>query len=171
MENKVSDYRLIEWGINEVSKVIPDDAIVEVEPRCEISTGRGQGIYGYADLISNEHIFDLKSGGVLPNPGYRAQLSGYALSHMEKTYRDYVWCHELYIDAKYHRKYKITFEEASDTVDSILKNHNDPKAEPQSCTYCKWCRHNLSCSALTDNLEEVEFEDIDAQLDELKELI
>ena len=62
MENSsVSDYSLIDWGIEEVSKYVADDAVVDVEPQCEIASGVGERVYGYADLIAGEHIFDLKS--------------------------------------------------------------------------------------------------------------
>ena len=45
MENSsISDYGLVDWGIDEVSKFIPEDVIVDVEPRMEISTGKGEGI-------------------------------------------------------------------------------------------------------------------------------
>tara|TARA_R100000152_G_C6774699_1_gene202633 strand:+ start:1702 stop:2541 length:840 start_codon:yes stop_codon:yes gene_type:complete len=164
MENSsVSDYSLIDWGIEEVSKYVADDAVVDVEPRCEIVSGVGEGVYGYADLIAGEHIFDLKSGGIAPEPGYRAQLSGYALSHMEATFRDYVWCHELYIDAKYHRQYKVTLEEARETVDKILTAHLDPKSEPVACSFCKWCRHSLSCPALIEDIEDDEMKNFDLE--------
>ena len=161
MENSVSDYRLIDWGIEQVSKFVPDDALVDVEPRMEITTGKGKGIYGYADLIAGEHIVDLKSGGIAPEPGYRAQLSGYALAYMEATFRDYVWCHELYIDAKYHRYYKVTIQEARETVDSIVSAHLDPDSEPVACSFCKWCKHNLTCPALVDGIEEVDMTNFD----------
>ena len=43
MENSsVSDYSLIDWGIDEVSKYVADDAVVDVEPRCEIVSGVGE---------------------------------------------------------------------------------------------------------------------------------
>lgn len=164
MENSsISDYGLVDWGIDEVSKFIPEDVIVDVEPRMEISTGKGEGIYGYADLIAGEHIVDLKSGGIAPEPGYRAQLSGYALAHMENTFRDYVWCHELYIDAKYHRYYKVTLEEARETVDNIISAHLDPDTEPVACSFCKWCKHNLTCPALVDEIEEEDMKNFDLE--------
>tara|TARA_Y100000593_G_scaffold12745_1_gene23587 strand:+ start:3155 stop:3970 length:816 start_codon:yes stop_codon:yes gene_type:complete len=164
MENSaVSDYGLIDWAINELADVISPDDAVQVEPKLEVE-GR---FYGYADVTSGEHIFDLKSGGIAPEPGYRAQLAGYALAYMEETFRDYVWCHELYIDSQFHRRYKITLEEARETVDKILDAHLDPKSEPSACSYCKWCKHNLTCPALTEDIDE-EMKDFD--LDKPEEL-
>ena len=162
MENgKVSDYGLIDWGIEELAKVIPLNAVVAVEPRLEISTGKGKGIYGYADVVAGEHIFDLKSGGIAPSPGYRAQLAGYALAHMEDSFRDYVWCHELYIDAQYHRCYKLTLEEARELVDGILEAHLNPDSEPTACSFCKWCKHALTCPALTEDIDDEDMKDFD----------
>jgi len=158
MENgKVSDYGLIDWGIAELAKFIPGNAVVDVEPKLEVE-GK---FYGYADVVAGDHIFDLKSGGIAPEPGYRAQLSGYALAHMVDTFRDFVWCHELYVDAQYHRSYKVTLAEARETVDRILGAHLDPDSEPSACSFCKWCRHSLTCKALTEDIDDEDMKDFD----------
>ncbi len=153
----LSDERLIDWAIDEVHKVIGGDAVVQVEPLLELE----DKYYGYADLVCGEHIFDLKSGGIPPLPGYKAQLAGYALAHMENTFRDFVWCHELYIDSQYHRYYKITLDEARELVLGILDSHLDENSEPVSCTYCKWCKHTLTCKALTKDFDEDDMKDYD----------
>ena len=165
MENSaISDYGLIDWAVEELAEVISPEDTVDVEPKLE-AEGK---FYGYADVTSGEHIFDLKSGGIAPEPGYRAQLSGYALAYMEATFRDFVWCHELYIDAQYHRRYKVTLEEARETVDTILAAHLDPESEPAACSFCKWCKHNLTCPALTEDIDDEDMKDFN--LDDPEEL-
>lgn len=157
MENTTVEQALIDWAIDEVAEVIGDDADVTVEPKIE-REGEKFGYFGFADLVCGEHIFDLKSGGILPMPGYRAQLAGYALPIMEREFRDFMWGHELYVDARYHRYYKITLEEAKPLVEGIIQKHTDPNASPVSCTYCKWCRHTLTCSALLDFDKDMKYD-------------
>ena len=113
----LSDERLIDWAIDEVHKVIGGDAVVQVEPLLELE----DKYYGYADLVCGEHIFDLKSGGIPPLPGYKA--------------------HELVL--------------------GILDSHLDENSEPVSCTYCKWCKHTLTCKALTKDFDEDDMKDYD----------
>jgi|TARA_R110000824_G_scaffold188939_6_gene370325 hypothetical protein len=158
MENgSISDAGLVDWAIEEVLNTIGGSALVRVEPKLELA-GR---YFGFADLVSGEHVFDLKSGGVLPSPGYRAQLAGYALAYMEESFRDYCVCHELYIDAKYHRTYRLTWAEAKAIVDGILDAHLDKSSEPTACSYCKWCKHNLTCKALTEDIDDEDMKDFD----------
>ena len=164
----ISDESLIDWAIETVHKVIGGEALVQVEPRLELK----DRYFGYADLVSGEHVFDLKSGGISPRPGYKAQLAGYALAYMEDTFRDFAWCHELYIDSKYHRYYKITLEEARELVHGILDAHLDENSEPSACSFCKWCKHSLTCKALTEDIDEEDMKDFDLKNpDELAEAL
>ena len=146
----LSDERLIDWAIDEVHKVIGGDAVVQVEPLLELK----DKYYGYADLVCGEHIFDLKSGGIPPLPGYKAQLAGYALAHMENTFRDFVWCHELYIDSQYHRYYKITLDEARELVLGILDSHLDENSEPDHPLIALINEHKLTDKVVTQFFEK-----------------
>ena len=46
-------------------------------------------------------------------------------------------------------------------VEGILEAHLNPDSEPTACSFCKWCKHSLTCPALTEDIDDEDMKDFD----------
>lgn len=107
---------------------------------------------GTPDVTCHLDLFDLK----WRQRDYTAQMCAYVLMQLQALGIDAtITVHILYGAFQKAEVLKIDRETAERTVFPIIARYEDPQKQPAPCTYCGWCAHKVTCSALNQRAQAV----------------
>jgi len=141
----------VEWAAEYIRTHAPmADHELQREVKREYLTDGFVPIRGTPDVTCGPVLFDLKWREDVSD--YAPQLAAYALMMGHENVRAYI----LYALHRRAEVIEFTRESASAIVEPIVEAASAPNAAPTACSYCGWCAHRLTCSAVMASVEKVQ---------------
>jgi uncharacterized protein DUF2800 len=140
------------WAAEYVNATATSNEALELEYRISIlDDDFNELTFGTLDAAAGPDLFDLKWA----DADYDDQMICYALGRMQETGRHLINVHILFALTQHIRKFTVTLEQATERVNKIIADANDPNAVETPNEYCGYCAHRLTCKALNTRAQAV----------------
>lgn len=142
----------VEWAYHLIKEVASrNEQEIETEVKLPIYRDNIQIMEGTIDAIVGDNLFDLKWSEM----DYDEQMACYAIALMQRNKCSKVCVYVMYAANQHVKSYTLSYADAAAIVWPVYDAVKNPTSPPTPNKYCSWCLHQVSCSAVVQNVNKV----------------